>query len=51
MWKDPLGKMLSSVSSMEREYNCPAIPGKVAMADMTEEVVADLSSDQHYSYR
>ena len=43
--------MLKSVPSTEREYKFQAIPSKVDMAQLNDEVVADLSSDQHYGYR
>ena len=38
-------------SSLDRVFSFPAIRPKVAMPDLPEEVVEDLSSDQHYGYR
>ena len=50
-WEGELGKKLGTVRSLDRVFSFPAIRPKVAMPDLPEEVVEDLSSDQHYGYR
>ena len=50
-WQGDLGKMLPTVRSLERNPSYEAIPGTTPLPDLPQEVVKDLSSDQHYSYK
>ena len=50
-WQGDLGKLLATVSSLEREMVFPAIPGTSELPELNEEEVKDLGTDQHYSFR
>ena len=50
-WQGDLGKLLATVSSLEREMVFSPIPGTSELPEMTEEEVKDLSSDQHFGFR
>lgn len=50
-WEQELVKLLPTVSALERTLTFPAIPGETSPPDLPEDVVKDLSSNQHYTYR
>ena len=50
-WAGELGKLLPTVSSLERTLSFQAIPGNTSLPELPDKVVKDLSSDQHYGYR
>ena len=49
-WEGDLGKLLPTAMSLERTLIFLAIPGKKIIPDLPDNVVKDLSSDQHYGY-
>jgi hypothetical protein len=50
-WSGPLGKLLKSVNSLERDYRFKKICLGPELIELSPEVVKDLSTDQHLLYK